>query len=88
MSFEMQKVKHLLKNWYNMSCARFGHNIDLKNLWNNTPNPYDEKLRGARQDLSHSYVDLFVELIRATAYLQGHVIALLVIVLPIMVVWQ
>lgn len=88
MSFEMKKAKHLLINWWTFSVGRLRFDLSPRNLYNNAPNPFDDKLRGARQDLSHAYVDVFVEFIRATAYLQGHIYAILLLVIPVMVVWQ
>jgi len=86
MSFEIKKVSNNLRNWWFFSMGRFRFN--LNNLVSNAPNPYDQKLRPARTDLSHSYVDLFVELTRSSAYLIGHVLAVAVIALPVMVLWQ
>lgn len=79
MSFETNKVVRAWSTYRDMVIPRFLFNINPVNLYSNELNPYDlPKMRSARQDLAHSYVDLFVEGIRASAYGLGHVLAVLV----------
>jgi hypothetical protein len=78
MSFEPSKVARAWSTYRDTVLPRFLFNIKPGNLWYNEPNPYDlPKMRPAREDLGHSYVDLFVEGIRASAYGVGHLLAVL-----------
>jgi hypothetical protein len=78
MSFEPNKVVRAWNTYRDLVIPRFLFNINPFNLYRNEPNPYDlPKMRSVRQDLAHSYVDLFVEGVRASAYGLGHVLAVL-----------
>lgn len=57
---------------------RFLFDIDPRNLWANEYNPYDTpKFRTAREDILHSYVNLFVEGCVSMSYILGHLLAVL-----------
>ena len=78
MGFRLDKVKHNWDMWRTFVLGRFM--FDLKHLWSNAPNPFDDRLRPARVDITHAWMDLFVEGVRMNAYLIGHVIGWLVMV--------
>jgi len=55
---------------------RFLFNLNPKNLWYDSTNPYDiERHRTARGDITHAYTNLFVEGWRAAAYLMGPILS-------------
>lgn len=71
---------------------RFLFNLNPKNLWYNVPNLYDlPRMRTAREDITHSYANLFVEGWRAGAYLMGHLLCwasvLFLLTLLLTIVW-
>jgi len=79
MSFETDHVREDFRPFVDFHWPRFLWNLNPRNLWADEPNPYDlPKMRGARSDLGHSYVNLFVEGWRASAYLVGHILAVAV----------
>jgi hypothetical protein len=79
--FELSKVKEQLLMWRKLHWNRFVWNCRPYNLWyNDVGNPYlyaQGKERTAREDWAHSYVNLFVEFQRDTAYLVGHITMLI-----------
>jgi hypothetical protein len=79
MSFETDRITRDWLGFRDFHLPRFLFNINPLNLWYNNVNPYDvDKYRPAREDLTHSYVNLFVEGWRAAAYTGGHLLAVLV----------
>lgn len=79
MSFEPSRVREDFTDWRYLHWNRFVFDINPYNLWYNLENPYDlsGKKRTARQDITHSYVNLFVEGVRSSSYLVGHGLAVL-----------
>ena len=74
MSFEVKKVWQGLKSWLEEDVSRF--------LWDvvHLPfprqfNPYDQKLRPAYKDITHAFVNIFVEFYRKNAYTLGHLMS-------------
>jgi len=66
MTFEIKKVGRLLATWWDVDVRRFYDNLR-----------FARRSRAHYEDLSHSYVNIFVELWRALAYPVGHLLAVL-----------
>ena len=71
MSFELQKVKAIFPDM-KVHVQRFWD--DLVMFWDNAE---------ARADLSHAYVNIFVEWFRVTAYTVGHIVSWVLVPLTI-----
>lgn len=82
MSFEAKKVRRDIAAWWRVDVSgRF--------LWDlRLAFKRDSAGEYARSDLSHAYVNMFVEFQRATAYLVGHVMAIFWPWLLIALVWK
>lgn len=74
MSFRIDRCKREFKVWWDYDVARLWYN--LTHLRSKEPSPHSHAgLDTPLSDLSHSYVNLFVELFRGNAYLLGHLVA-------------
>lgn len=76
--FEVRKVRTQLSFWWHIHVGRFIRAV--KGLKSNAPMTNG---RTARQDITHAYVNVYVEGIRAVAYGLGHVLAVAV---PLLVI--
>ena len=72
MGFRIDKVKRTLSNYWIFEVGRF---------WWNVKNLFRRDLTGqeAREDIGHSFVNVFVEGVRVLAYPLGHLIAYVVL---------
>ena len=83
MSFEPQKVRAAFSLWWYVHVRRFWFNLTHLHS-----NPWSPSGRRPREDFGHSYVNLYVELVRTSAYLVGHVLAVAVPLLLLNAVWR
>lgn len=80
MGFRVRKVSEDYRDWWTWDVGRF---------WYSLTHLLSKKSGAmARDDFSHAYVNVFVEFIRASAYLGGHIMAILLPWLLLAVVWK
>ena len=81
MSFRPMKVLQQLKDWWVIDVGRLIE--DVRCLF--VGGPLQNR---AREDLSHAYVNVYVEGVRASAYLVGHVLAIGIPVYGLYCIWR
>lgn len=72
MGFRLEKVKRTLQDYWVFEVGRFVWNV--QHLFKR-----DEAGTVAREDIGHSFVNVFVEGIRVLAYPLGHLVAYVVL---------
>lgn len=80
MSFRVRRVRDDYRDWWIWDVGRF---------WFCLTHLFSKKSGAmARDDFSHAYINVFVEFIRASAYLWGHVFGIVLPWVLIALVWK